>query len=334
MSASRDSAPVADGLARILEPVAQDIQKVEGILEEIVRAPTREIRPMLEHVQEYRGKRLRPAFTVLAGRCFGEIGLPHHQLGAIVELIHTATLVHDDVLDKADRRRGLPTLNEQWGNHAAVLLGDFLFATAFGLSASLENRLASRYLAWIAGIVCQGEMLQVLSSGNLDLDEQTYFDLIEKKTAYLFAASARVGAEYVGAPREAVDGLSDYGMRIGTAFQIIDDCLDLDGDEAKVGKTLGTDARQGKVTLPLIHYLRTAPEESSREVRDWLATAAADERRAEIRDRLVDQGSLAYARDRAKALAGDALASLRSVPVGPYRTVFERLAEYTLARRR
>jgi octaprenyl-diphosphate synthase len=334
MPPSSENSSLTNGLGSILSPVTEDLKSVSVVIDDVMRAPTTKVRPMLDLVRRYRGKMLRPAFTILAGRCFGEVGRDHHHLGAIVELIHTATLVHDDILDSSDMRRREETVNRKWGNHAAVLLGDFLFATAFGLSANLDNPLASRYLAWTSGVVCQGEIMQIIETGNLDLREEDYMEIIEKKTAYLFAASARVGAEYVGAPKEAVDALADYGMRLGTAFQIIDDCLDLVGEEERVGKTLGTDARQGKVTLPVIHFLRTASEASTMRLRELLSGGEGDEHLEEIRALLIGNGSLKFARNRATQLAEESVERISTIPESEARGSFEALAHYTLLRNR
>ena len=321
-------------LKAILAPIEKDLLAVEAVIDEVIRAPSKKVRPMLERIRGFRGKMLRPAFVVLAGRCFGEVGNVHHHLGAVVELIHTATLVHDDVLDAADIRRRIETVNKGWGNTSAVLLGDYLFATAFALSAGLDNPLASRYLSWVSGVVCQGEILQIVETGNLDLDEETYFEVIEKKTAFLFAGAARVGAEYSGASEAATDALTAYGMKLGTAFQIIDDCLDLDGVEERVGKTLGTDARQGKATLPVIHYLQTAAPEKVAKMREILGGGEGDLWRDDIRVALEEHGSLQYARDRAGLFAKEAVKGLAVVPESPARETLERLARYTLSRRR
>jgi octaprenyl-diphosphate synthase len=321
-------------LAEILLPLAEDLAAVGEVIDEVLKPPVGRLRTLVAHVSRFRGKMLRPVLTILGGRCFGEIGRAHHELAAVVEMIHMATLVHDDVLDGADRRRGEPTVNSVAGNTVAVLLGDFVFATAFGLSASLENRLASRYLSWIAGVVCQGEILQIMESGNLSLEEQTYLEVIEKKTAFLFGAAGRVGAEYAGASPEKADALGRYGLDLGTAFQIVDDCLDLDGDEATVGKTLGTDARQGKVTLPVIHFLRQAPEDRARALREILASGQGDARREEIIAMLDGQGSLEYARDRARGLAARAASHLEGVPASRWRDSLVELASYSVRRRR
>jgi octaprenyl-diphosphate synthase len=334
MSAPEQETSKHDVLMSIMAPIQDDLKAVSAVIDEVMKAPSLKVRPMLDQVRRYRGKMMRPAFCILAGRCFGDVGRDHHHLGAITELIHTATLVHDDILDSADKRRREETVNLTWGNHAAVLLGDFLFASAFGLSANLEDPLASRYLAWISGVVCQGEIMQIIETGNLDLKEEDYNEIIEKKTAYLFAASARVGAEYVGAPRESVDALADYGMRLGTAFQIIDDCLDLVGEEERVGKTLGTDARQGKVTLPVIHFLRTAAETETGRLRELLSGGHGDAHLEEIRSLLIGNGSLAFARNRATQLAEEAVAKVATLPESEARDSFTALANYTLSRNR
>jgi octaprenyl-diphosphate synthase len=215
-----------------------------------------------------------------------------------------------------------------------VLLGDYLFATAFSLSASLDNPLASRYLSWVAGVVCQGEIAQIAETGNLDLDEETYFDVIEKKTAYLFAGAARVGAEYQDASEAEVAALSDYGMKLGTAFQIVDDILDVTGDEEQVGKTLGTDAGQGKVTLPVLHYLRAASTQDAARVRSLLGKGGRDGARKELRGILEESGSLGFARRRAEWFADESCRVLGIVRDSLYRQTLIDLARYALSRRR
>jgi len=333
MAEDRQAMSGTSVLKEILRPVTTDLEAVTKVFEEILRPPTEQVRVMVEHVKRFKGKMLRPALTMFAGRIYGEIGEEQHKLGAVVELIHVATLVHDDVLDSADMRRGLETVSSKWDNESAVLLGDYLFATAFALSANLEDRLASRYLSWVSGVVCQGEIAQVVERGNLDLTEETYLDIIEKKTAYLFAAAARVGAEYAGAPEAGVKALTDYGMKMGTAFQIIDDCLDLEGEEDRVGKTLGTDAGQGKVTLPVLQYLRSAPEADVGRMREMLGSGDPNVRH-EIRRELVGQGALEYAQGRARGFATEALRCLDLVPDTPPRSSLASIAEFTIARNR
>ncbi len=326
--------PAGRGLSEILAPIAADLRAVDEEIDEVLKPSSAKVRPLVEHIARFRGKMLRPAVAILSARCFAPVRRAHHQVAAIVEMIHLATLVHDDVLDAAERRRGLATANASFGNEAAVLLGDFVFSTAFSLSAALEDRLASRYLSFIAGIVCQGEILQILASGNLDLSEEDYLEQIEKKTAFLFAAAARVGAEYAGAPSATAEALSVYGLSLGTAFQIIDDCLDFEGEEASVGKTLGTDARQGKATLPVIHFLREAPADRVRRLRAIVAGGEGEERRGEIRDLLAEAGSLEYAHAAAARHAGRAEAALAAVPEGEWRDALAALAAYSVRRSR
>jgi octaprenyl-diphosphate synthase len=319
--------------AEILAPLASDLARVEELLARTVDSPHPVVREMVAHCGRFAGKRLRPALVLLAGRASGRWNPELVPVAAVVEMIHTATLVHDDVLDEAELRRRVPSCNALHGNEAAVLLGDFLFATAFALSASLENRLASRFLARITAEVCQWEILQNRERGNLDLPEERYFEIIEKKTAILYAASAEVGARYAGAAEPAVEGLRDYGLAVGLAFQIVDDCLDLDGDEAEVGKSLGTDVAKGKMTLPVIHYLRTAPASDREALRRLLAGGApAPGVRDDARQRLRAHGSLAFAMERAEALVRDGRERLSPLPPSPWTDALLGLGDYCLLR--
>jgi octaprenyl-diphosphate synthase len=275
--------------------------------------------------------------VVLAGRAAGKWSPEVVPVAVVVEMIHTATLVHDDVLDEALVRRQVASCNALYGNEGAVLLGDFLFARAFALSASLENRLASRHLAEITSVVCQGEILQNRERGNLDLPEERYFEIIGKKTAVLYAASAEMGARYAAAPDGVAGALHGYGMALGLAFQIVDDILDVDGDEEEVGKSLGTDVAMGKMTLPVIHFLRTAPAGEREALRALLRGPGAGidpSARARARTLLRERGSMEFARERAESLATEARECLAAVPPSPFRDSLFGLAEYVLQRRR
>jgi octaprenyl-diphosphate synthase len=350
------TAPVPVSPSEVLAPLAPDLERVEDLLARTVRSEHPLVREMVDHCRSFSGKRLRPALVLLAGRAAGRWNPELVPVAVVVEMIHTATLVHDDVLDEAALRRRVPSCNALFGNEGAVLLGDYLFATAFALSASLENRLASRYLAHITAQVCQGEILQNRERGNLDLPEERYFEIIEKKTAILYAASAEVGARYAGASEAHVADLHAFGLAIGLAFQIVDDCLDLDGDEEEVGKSLGTDVAKGKMTLPVIHFLRTAPPAERDALRRLLVPHAEPARggeplrgrdldargdgpavapaRAEARDRLRRHGSLAFAMARAESLVQDGRRRLDALPPSPWRDALHGLAEYCLLRTR
>ena len=330
-------------LSDALAPVEDDLRSVEALFREQCGTPHPLVAEMVAHSQRFSGKRLRPALVLLAGRGAGQRDPELVPVAVVVEMIHTATLVHDDVLDEAMLRRQVASCNALYGNEGAVLLGDFLFARAFALSASLANRLASRYLAEITAEVCQGEILQNRERGNLDLPEERYFEIIRKKTAILYAASAEVGARYAGAREPAVRALHAFGLGIGLAFQIVDDCLDVDGEESEVGKSLGTDVAMGKMTLPVIHFLRTAPA-AEREAMKALLAPAADRggpdpgmdgnARARARDLLRGQGSIEFAAGRAEELVAGAREHLAVLPPSPHRDALHALADYVLQRTR
>jgi len=331
---NRSSAPTVK-LSDVLAPVGDEVRAVESVFRETCSTPHPLVAEMVAHSQRFSGKRLRPALVLLAGRGAGRWNPELIPVAVVVEMIHTATLVHDDVLDEAILRRQVASCNALFGNEGAVLLGDFLFARAFALSATLENRLASRYLADITAEVCQGEILQNRERGNLDLPEERYFEIIRKKTAILYAASAEVGARYAGAPEAAVAALHAYGMGIGMAFQIVDDCLDVDGDEAEVGKSLGTDVAKGKMTLPVIHFLRTAPAAERDAMKALLANPGMDgTSRNRARALLRGQGSIEFALRRAEALVGEARDHLETLDPSPCRDALHALADYVLQRNR
>jgi octaprenyl-diphosphate synthase len=325
----------APNLADLLAPAAGDLRAVEALFRETCESPHPLVREMVQHSQRFSGKRLRPALVVLAGRASGEWNAEIVPVAVVVEMIHTATLVHDDVLDEALLRRQVASCNALFGNEGSVLLGDFLFARAFALSASLENRLASRHLAEVTSEVCQGEILQNRERGNLDLPEERYFEVIRKKTAVLYAAAAEMGARYAGAPDAAVRALHAFGLNLGLAFQIVDDVLDVDGDESEVGKSLGSDVAKGKMTLPLIHFLRSAPAGESEAMRALLTAPNPDgAARNKARALLRGQGSIEFALLRAERLVEEARGHLRVLDPSPHRDALHALADYVLLRRK
>jgi len=207
-----------------------------------------------------RGKRLRPLLALLAGGATGNISSDHVDLAVIVELIHLATLVHDDVMDEAERRRSQPTANARWGNSLSVLLGDCLFAHALTLSTNFENKDIGRSIARTAATVCSGEMIQTQRRFDLNLTVQDYLRIVEMKTGSLFSTAAELAALISEAEPSVIETFKNFGIQIGTAYQIYDDCVDLAGSESVTGKTLGTDLRKGKFTLPVLIFLRSASE--------------------------------------------------------------------------
>ncbi|MFN2541189.1 MAG: polyprenyl synthetase family protein [Chthoniobacterales bacterium] len=250
------ASPLA-GVTRLVQPQLDQVE--ERIIQQAAAFD-----PAIEGYVAYaiggRGKRLRPLLALLAGGATGEITSGHVDLAVIVELIHIATLVHDDVMDEAERRRAQPTVNARWGNSLSVLLGDCLFAHALNLSASFENSAISRAIARTATEICSGEMIQTQRRFDLKLGVDDYLRIVEMKTGSLFAAAAELGATISEADATTTEILKNFGLRIGTAYQIYDDCLDIAGDENTIGKTLGTDLRKGKFTLPVLFFLRAASE--------------------------------------------------------------------------
>lgn len=247
-------------LARVTQLVQSELDQVE---ERIIKQATA-FDPAIEGYVTYaiggRGKRLRPLVALLAGGATGQINNGHIDLGVIVELIHVATLVHDDIMDEAERRRAQPTVNARWGNSLSVLLGDCLFAHALTLSTNFENADISRVIARTASEICSGEMIQTQRRFDLKLEVEDYLRIVEMKTGSLFAAAAELGATISQADARSIEILKTFGMRVGTAYQIYDDCLDIAGTEGASGKTLGTDMRKGKFTLPVLIFLRSASE--------------------------------------------------------------------------
>jgi octaprenyl-diphosphate synthase len=323
-------------LSDLLQTMSADLDAVEAAIGRVANPPAGYVRELVDYVRGFGGKRLRPALVMLSGRAIDEsaVGETHARVAAVVELIHTATLVHDDILDGSLLRRNRKTLHELEGEEVSVLLGDFLLASAYAEAASLEDRHASRYLSKITRTVCQGEVLQVHNRGNLDLPEAEYLEIIEKKTAVLYAASCEVGARYAGGGDGVVQALHDFGLGIGMAFQIVDDVLDLTGDEAVVGKSLGTDLDRCKMTLPLIHFLARGPVSSVSRVRDVLAARRGGSEMRMIREAVTDAGGVEYARSRAERFVGDAVLRLETIPESSAKSTLRRIAGYVLERRR
>ncbi len=218
------------------------------------------VEPYIAYILNTSGKRIRPALAFLAGGATGGIADDHHKLAVILELIHVATLVHDDIIDEAEIRRQAPTANAKWGNALSVLLGDCLFSHALMLSSEFEDSLIGRKIAISANEVCSGEIIQTQRRFDLQLTREDYFDIIRKKTAALFAAAMELGARLNGRSEAVCESLRDFGLHLGTAYQIYDDCIDLIGEEKEYGKTLRTDLNKGKLTLPILNLLAGANE--------------------------------------------------------------------------
>ncbi|MBL48830.1 MAG: farnesyltranstransferase [Roseibacillus sp.] len=245
--------------------VAPELKRVESCLRDQVQDFDPGIEPYISYICDTAGKRIRPALSILVGGATGGVDSSHLKLGTILELIHMATLVHDDIIDGATTRREVPTANQKWGEGIAVLLGDALFSHALMLATEFDDLVLSRAIAAASRDVCQGEILQTQRRFDLTLTRSDYFRIIEMKTGALFAAATELSAYLSNVPAECRAAMKDFGMKLGTAYQIYDDCLDLVGTEEQFGKTLRTDLAKGKLTLPMLYLLEDA-EDSQREI--------------------------------------------------------------------
>ena len=311
-------------------PITTDLDEVERILARVLKSRYAAVNAVVEHVRHYRGKRLRPVLLLLIARACGKLTPAHPVLGAVVEMIHTATLVHDDILDDATTRRHVATVNSRWDNKTAVLLGDYLFTHAFHLASTIDAR-ACQLIGAATNRVCEGEMCQGLNSGNLELTEEEYFDVIDGKTAELIACCCQLGALYSGVSTDMVQSLTRFGRYVGLAFQIADDLLDLEGEERETGKSLGTDLEQQKMTLPLIRALRHGSAGLIGHLQQLL-NEPDRRRRGALRACLAESDGLDYARRRAEEFAGKARRELACLPPSPCRAILEAIVERVVHR--
>jgi octaprenyl-diphosphate synthase len=314
----------------LFAPIQDDLDEVERLLSETLASRRQCLAPLVAHLEHYRGKRLRPAMLLLTARACGRVTPAHHTLGAVVEMIHTATLVHDDVLDEAAVRRHAATINAGWGNKTSILLGDYLFTHAFHLASSVDAR-ACRLIGEATNRVCEGELQQTVQRGNWELTERDYIDIVEAKTAELTSCCTHLGALYTGAEVDTVQRLARYGRWLGIAFQIADDLLDLVGEERITGKSLGTDLDQNKPTLPLIYLLGEASPEKSSILRQILSSPGNHKREA-LRPYLIESGSLDHAGRKAEEYAEKARAELSVLPPSECKSILELLTDRVVHR--
>ena len=310
-----------------------DMEAVNSLIRSRLASDVVLINQISEHIIGGGGKRLRPMLHLLAARAAGYRGTHHVQLATVIEFIHTSTLLHDDVVDESDLRRGRKTANALWGNAASVLVGDFLYSRSFQMMVELDSMRVMNILADTTNRIAEGEVLQLLNIGNPDTDEQAYLEVIERKTAVLFAAATRLGAVLGGLPPEQEEALADYGMQLGYAFQIADDLLDYVSDAGTLGKNIGDDLAEGKPTLPLIYAIaRSAPAQAA-SLRRAIESGGLDSL-----DNIVtafrDSGALELTRAKAHAYASAASAALAPLPPSPAREALAVLADYAVDRTR
>lgn len=278
------------------------------------RSSQRDLASFVAHLRACNGKMLRPGMVLLAGECCGPLTEEHLRVSAMLEMIHHATLLHDDVIDEGRKRRGIPTANSLWGNECAVLLGDFILSQVFRMAADLAPAVA-KILAQTATRVCEGELRQTVQKRNWQLSEDQYIEIITEKSASFFGGCCRLGAMLAGADEQRIESLSRFGVLAGIAFQITDDLLDLGGDENRMGKTSQSDLAKDKPTLAVIHLLRTLDPDRQAQIGVLLDSAGRSQR--ELMDLLQRQGSLRYARQRAADYVAQAAGELQNVPASP-----------------
>jgi octaprenyl-diphosphate synthase len=312
-------------------PIAADMQALDAVIRARLHSEVALIRQVAEYIIGSGGKRLRPALVLLAAGALGYRGSHRHELAAVVEFIHTATLLHDDVVDASDLRRGSKTANALFGNAAAVLVGDFLYSRAFQMMVSVGSMRVQQVLADATNTIAEGEVLQLLNSHNADIDIPQYLQVIRYKTAKLFEAAARLGAILGGAAPPIEAGLARYGMHLGTAFQIVDDVLDYSGDEAVTGKHIGDDLAEGKPTLPLIHVMKHGSPEQARCVRRAIEEGGREELPA-ILAAIRACDALGVARRHAREEARLALEAIAPLPASTCRDSLVQLATFAVAR--
>jgi len=315
-----------------LAPIAADLQRVDATIRARLGSDVALVRQVAEYIVAGGGKRLRPALVLLSAGAAGyKGGESHLELAAVVEFIHTATLLHDDVVDASDRRRGRRTANVEFGNAAAVLVGDFLYSRAFQMMLGAGSMRVMQVLADATNMIAEGEVLQLMNCHDPDVDEQRYLEVIRRKTAKLFEAAARLGAVLAGAPAAVEAGLSEYGMRLGTAFQLIDDVLDYSGDAAEIGKSLGDDLAEGKPTLPLIRSMACGSPAQAATVRRAIVEGGRADF-TQVLDAVRATGALDYARAVATREAEGARRALQALPASVHRDSLLELASFSVAR--
>jgi octaprenyl-diphosphate synthase len=318
-------------LDQVRDLTAEAMQAVDQLIHERLRSDVLLINQLGQYIVNSGGKRLRPLLVLLAANACGYSGRYHLNLAAIVEFIHTATLLHDDVVDASELRRGRETVNALWGNEASVLVGDFLYSRAFEMMVGVGNMRIMEIMAQTTNTIAEGEVMQLLNCHDPDTSELQYMEVIRCKTAKLFEAAARIGAVLGGQPPAIEEAIAAYGMHLGTAFQLIDDVLDYSADATEIGKNIGDDLAEGKPTLPLIYVLRKGTPEQVAVVREAIEHGGRDDIGA-VQKAIESVGGIAYTAQSARSAAEQAMQSLQSLPASPYKDALYALAEFSVSR--
>jgi octaprenyl-diphosphate synthase len=327
---------VTADLAQIFEPIREDLERVEQEFVRHIQSRVALIPEMGKYIQKSGGKRVRPAVLLMAARLGGYSGDRAVLNASVVEFIHTATLVHDDIIDGADTRRGRLAVHSRWGNDITVLLGDYLYIKSMAMALTQDSLEIVRLLCDVTLRMIEGELYQLTKNGDADITEEQHFDIIRRKTAYLFGGCAEIGGMLGGVSSSQAEALREYGFNLGITFQLVDDLLDFTGDTQAVGKPIGSDLREGKVTLALIHLLRQEQDgEAGRIVRDIIASrTVTTEQWTDLLRRLKEHASIDYAYRRAVEYAERAKKPLYAFPPSSERDALLALPDYVLTRDR
>ena len=299
-------------LEQLYNLIGSDMKAVDAVIRARLHSDVALVQQVAEYIISAGGKRLRPALVLLSAGALGYRGVLHHELAAIVELIHTSTLLHDDVVDESDLRRGRETANALFGNAASVLVGDFLYSRTFQMMVDIDDMRVMRVLSNATNVIAEGEVLQLMNCHDANVDEASYLQVIRYKTAKLFEAAGQLGAIIAGASAQTERCMADYGMHLGTAFQLIDDVLDYSGDFLKTGKNIGDDLAEGKPTLPLLYAMRHGTPEQAARIREAIEHGGLTEFQS-VLAAIKDTNALQYTREQAQReirIANDAISIL------------------------
>ena len=322
---------IMDELAVILQPAAQDMEAVDRQLREQLRSRIPAISELATHIIESGGKRLRPTMVVLAAKACGYSGTDHINLAVIIEFVHTATLLHDDVVDESVKRRGRPTANTLWGNNLSVLVGDFLYSRAFEMMVEVGHMRVMELLAKATNVIAEGEVQQSLNRGNPDIPESEYIQVITHKTARLFSAAAELGAVAAQLGDDHRNSISSYGLHLGIAYQLLDDLLDYRGEAALIGKNIGDDLAEGQPTLPLIRSLETGNADQRQQLRQAITDPGSIPLESVVE--IIESGdAIAYTARRAQEHADLAKLALAEFPETEARASMLKLADFAVSR--
>lgn len=315
----------------IIQSISGDLDAVNAVIRRQLHSDVPLVNQIAEYIISAGGKRIRPVLVLLLANAYGYRGSHHYELAAVVEFIHTATLLHDDVVDESSLRRGRQTANALFGNAASVLVGDFVYSRAFQMMVAVENMRVMQILADATNVIAEGEVLQLLNMHDPDVTEERYLQVIRSKTAKLFEAAAQLGALIAGASDDAIEAAAEYGRSLGTAFQLIDDVLDYSGNATDIGKNVGDDLREGKPTLPLIYLMQHGTTEQRQLVRSCIETG--DEQHFnEILSAITSSGALAYTKGEAEKAAQRAANSISSLPHSQFKDSLVQLCAFAVER--